>query len=218
VVNRLDPKFREPYRFADTLLTLQPKAPPQAFYRKARQIQERGVRELPNDQELWLTAGQFLAYLAPQQLSAPAEREEYKQAGAKYLMRACELLGSNENIPYHCLTAASLLNADGNALATRRFLERVMSLSDNPEIQDIASNYLRRVVGEQAKVEAVARAARLREAWQADLPFVPRDEAYAVGPGFDAAACAGPLRTLTLPCATSWSARAALADDASQNP
>jgi len=60
VVNRLDPKFRDPYRFADTLLTLQPEVPPLDFYRRARQIQERGLKELTNDQELWSTAGHHL--------------------------------------------------------------------------------------------------------------------------------------------------------------
>ena len=42
-VNALDPKFRDPYRFADTLLTLQPAPVGEASYRKAPdQVLERG--------------------------------------------------------------------------------------------------------------------------------------------------------------------------------
>src|SRR5689334_10314302 len=112
-VTQLDPKFRDPYRFADTLLTLQPEAPPAESYRKARRLQERGLKELPNDQELWSTAGQFLAYLAPSYLPEMEEKLEYQRTGTRYLMRACELIGSNDNIPYHCITAANLLSKQG---------------------------------------------------------------------------------------------------------
>jgi hypothetical protein len=206
VINRLDPKFRDPYRLADTLLTLQPRVPPVDFYRKAREVQERGLRELPNDQELWLTVGQFLAYIAPPQLPDELERREYKDAGARYLMHACELVGSNEQIPYNCLTAAALLNEQGNLVAVRQFLERVVSVSDNPEIQQIATDYLRRVAGEQAKAEVQARTALWRNAWQADLPFVPRQELSSLAPRFDSATCAGLTRASAPECATSWSA------------
>ena len=53
VINALDPKFRTPYRIADTLLTLQPVAPRQRDYDKAREVLERGLRALPHDTELW---------------------------------------------------------------------------------------------------------------------------------------------------------------------
>src|SRR5690606_2265125 len=55
----LDPRFREPYRLADTLLTLQPEPAREEDYRTARRLQERGLEEFPFDSELWLIAGQF---------------------------------------------------------------------------------------------------------------------------------------------------------------
>lgn len=204
VINRLDPKFRAPYWFADTLLTLQPKPPPEAFYRKARQIQERGLAELPYDQALFSAAGQYLAYLAPNHLSDPEEQQEYRQAGARYLMQACNLVGSNDAIPYHCVTAARLLNQDGNRDAIRKFLERLLTMSDDPAIQELAMGYMKRTVGEQAQAAAAAREQRFRAKRMADLAFSPRVEAGALGPGFDPAACAGPAKADSADCASSW--------------
>lgn len=210
VINELDPKFRDPYRYADTLLTLQPEAPPPAFYRKARQVLERGVKNLPNDQELWLTAGQFLAYLAPAQLSDPQEKQEYKRTGARYLMRACELIGSNDNIPHHCITAANLLNADGNRAAAEQFLRRFLAVTDDPELQKVALGYMKRVMGDSARAVVLARQARFTNAWQADLSLSPRQEVAAIGPRFITAACAGIQAAGSLDCVTSWREWAAL--------
>ena len=206
LINRLDPKFRSPYWFADTLLTLQPQAPPVEFYRKARQIQERGLKELPNDQELWSAAGQFLAYLAPTHLPKPEEQEEYRRTGATYLMRACNLISSNENIPYHCVTAANLLNESGNRDAAQRFLERLLTMTDNPEIQELALSFLRRIVGQGVQDAAKQRQAQFQAKWHADLPHAPRVEIGSLGPGFDAAACAGSDRGMLPACVTSWRA------------
>jgi hypothetical protein len=204
LVNRLDPKFRSPYWFADTLLTLQPEAPPVEFYRKARQIQERGLKELPSDQELWSAAGQFLAYLAPQYLPDPDEKKEYKRTGAQYLMRACNLVGSNENIPHHCITAANLLNEASDRDAKQQFLERLLTMIDDPEIQDLALGLLKRNVSEQAQAAVKQRQAQFQAKWRAALPHAPRVEIGALGPSFDAAACAGSQHALKPECATSW--------------
>jgi len=218
LINRLDPKFREPYWFADTLLTLQPQAPPLEFYRKARRIQERGLKELPHDQALWSAAGQFMAYLAPSQLTDPEEKAEYKRIGATYLMRACNLIGSNDSIPYHCVTAANLLNDQGNREAVQQFLERLVTMTDNPEIQDIALGFLRRSVGEQAQAFAKQRQEKFHAKWQADLALAPRVEIGALGPGFDAARCAGPARALLPECVTSWRDWGKLEDSAISSP
>ncbi len=205
VINRLDPKFRDPYRFADTLLTLQPREVPESFVRKARQIQERGLRALPYDQELWSTAGQFQAYLAPSRLKDEQERNEFRLAGARALMRACDLVGSNDAIPYHCITAAKLLDQHGDREAITGFMQRVLTVTDDPRIHEIATGYLRRVMGERVQEQVSARQERFKRAWQADMPFVSRVEIGAVGPHFDSGACAGSARA-SRGCATSWAA------------
>lgn len=217
VVNRLDPKFRAPYWFADTLLTMQPKAPPVAFYRKAREIQERGLKELPFDQELWSASGQFLAYLAPNQLTDPQEKEEYRRSGARHLMQACNLIGSNDAIPYHCVTAARLLNQEGNLTASRQLLERLQNVSDDPQIQELAASYLVQIAGQQAQLAASDRQQRFRARWHADLGLSPRVEANAVGPGFDPAVCAGRSRAEEPECSSSWR-RWSTHDEAANQP
>jgi len=201
---RLDPHFRSPYMLADTLITLQPEAPPQEFYRQARRIQDQGLREYPGDQELWNTSGQFLAYLAPSYLSDPEEKQEFRRAGAQRLMHACELIGSNDNVPYHCITAANLLSEQGNREAMRQFLERVANTSDDPQLQALANGYLRKVAGAEEAERAAARAARFNTAWKSDLSFVPRSEIHALGPNFDPAACAGVAVKVLPGCASSW--------------
>jgi len=213
---RLDPKFRDPYRFADTLLTLQPETPPQESYRRARRIQEQGLRELPYDQELWDTSGQFLAYLAPAWLSDADEKAEFRRSGAQKLLRACELIGQNDALPFHCITAANLLTEQGDhdALNQRsQFLVRVANMSDDPELQDLANNYLRRTSGAQEADRAAARAARFNAAWKQDMPFVPRTEIHALGPRFDSAACSGISPTTRSECSSSWLAWSASAEN-----
>jgi hypothetical protein len=206
VVTRLDPKFRDPYRLGDTLLTMQPQTPPLEFYRHARRILEKGMKELPYDQELWASSGQFILYLAPPLLTDPAEAAEWREAGTRVLMRACDLVGSNEAIPYHCITAAKHMGEKGNREAVRQFLERVLNVTDDPVIQDVALNYIKRVAGEQIGEEVAARQARFRKSWQNDLPLSPRVEIGALGPRFDTAACAGSESFGKADCATSWRA------------
>lgn len=215
VITRLDPKFRAPYWFADTLLTLQPEPPPVEAYRKAREIQERGLKELPHDQALWSASGQFLAYLAPTHLTDPVEREDFRRAGARHLVQACNLISSNDNIPYHCVTAARLMDQEGgNRAAIVSFLERLQAVSDDPKIQEMAAAYLARVAGAEAQAAAAARQARFRGRWKGELGLSPRVEVAAVGPSFDGAACAGRSGLDEPRCATSWAAWAALEEAA----
>lgn len=210
-INALDPRFETPYRFADTLLTLQPKPARYRDYKKARQILERGMRELPYDAELWTSAGQFLAYLAPPHLPAKV-RVAWRRAGARRLAHACELIGKNENLPYHCITAAAILSRQGARQATIEFLERVLAVADDEQIRKLALGYLKRAIGEQVQSKAEARLQRFHKAWHADLGFVHKDMLLVLGPHFEAASCAGLARAGKQECATTWRAWAAASD------
>lgn len=203
-INALDPKFAAPYRYADTLLTLGSVKPREEDYRKARQILERGMDELPFDTALWNTAGQFMAYLAPSQLSDPKEGQEWKLAGARRLARACELVGKNENIPFHCITAAGIFSRAGEREATAQFLEKVLAVVDDPEIRALALGYLAKSVGERERDELQWRLDRFVGVWGNDLPFASKDLLLIVGPPFDPAACAGLPARLEPGCAASW--------------
>jgi hypothetical protein len=189
-ITELDPTFREPYRLADTLIVMQPTAPKLEDYRAARRIEERGLKAFPYDQELWLIAGQFMAYIAAPYVPAN-EYAEWRLEGAKKLSRSCELIGQNQNIPHHCITAAALFTEAGKRDVVQGFLERVMAISDDPEIQAVAGGYLGRVINEAERERADQRNKRFRALWQRDFTFVSRETLTLLGPGFDPARCAG---------------------------
>lgn len=204
-INALDPRFATPYRFADTLLTMQPRPPRYQDYVKARQILERGLKELPSDARLWTSAGQFMAYLAPPYVPAK-ERAQWRRAGARCLAHACELAGSDADVQYHCIAAATMLSREGARQATIQFLERVLAVSDDEHIRKLALAYLKHAIGEQVQAREKRRLERFRKAWHADLGFVKKDQLLVLGPHFDAAACAGLDRADKKGCATTWRA------------
>jgi len=202
-INVLDPNFRDPYRYADAVLTLQSVVVPEEMYRRARAILRRGTQKFPDDQALWASAGQFLAYLAPGQLKDPNEAEEFRQEGARMLARACELIGSNENIPYQCITSAGLLTQAGHDQAAQDVLQKMLVVSDNPEIQASARAQL-------AAMGVKAHAQQFEQLRRDDLPFISHAALAALGPRFDPAACAGkPRGGADDPCATTFRDRLA---------
>lgn len=188
-INELDPKFITPYLFADTLLVLQPKAPPIEHYEMARKILLRGTREFPFHALLWMSAGQYLAYLAPPHLRSEAEKQAWKLEGARLLAHACELQGSD--VPPQCIVAAGILNRSGQHEANIRFLQRFLAVNDDPEMRAQAEGYLREALKAQGRELLELHARQFRDAWRDDLGFVSQDMALVVGPGFDALECVG---------------------------
>ena len=212
-VNALDPKFATPYHLADTLLTFQAGKPNLRDFRDARAVLERGMHELPYDQELHLIAGQYLAYLAPShiaRLDSQEEADRWKLAGARALARSCELIGRNENIPYQCITAAHIFDAAGEHQAMYRFLERVLAVNDDEEIRKLAFGYMGRSLGRVEEEAAQRRFNELDLIRKSDLPFVGKNRYLLLPPRFDPYACAGYLGNSNPKCATSlfdWHAR-----------
>jgi hypothetical protein len=100
--------------------------------------------------------------------------------------------------------AAGLLNKAGEAAAARQFTERMLALNDDPEVRRVMSALLAQKVGAEERDRLQERRAQFKRAWSADLPFVSRGAALAIGPRWDSAACAGARE-----CATSWRAWAA---------
>ncbi|MEZ4376360.1 MAG: hypothetical protein R3B07_36480 [Polyangiaceae bacterium] len=190
-ISTLDPKFADPYRYADTFLILQAKKATRADYVKAREILERGMKELPNDTFLWITAGQYIAYIAPPHLGDDELFKQWRLDGARVLAHACELVGTNENLPYQCITAATLFSGAGEEEATEKFLERVLAVSDDPEIQKMALAYMQAKLSEGARNRVQRRLDRLREARDETLPAVGKDRFLVIGPPLDAAKASG---------------------------
>jgi tetratricopeptide (TPR) repeat protein len=204
-VTTLDPKFRDPYYYGDTLIAVQSGKPTREDYHRARRLLEKGMRELPDDTDLWLSGGQFITYVAAPWLDDPKERDAWRLEGARRMARACELVGSNENIPYNCISAATVFSRSGERDALIRFLERILSVSDDETIRAYALAKLRQVMDAQGMEQLERRAQSLREAWKADIGYVSLTSALVVGPSFDPAACAGSAREKP-GCASTWAA------------
>ena len=212
-VVELDPKFSTPYRLADTLLTFQAGPAQLKDFEDAREILERGMLELPYSQELFLTAGQFFAYLAaPQvaQLAGPEAAARWRLAGARALARSCELVGQNDNIPYSCITAARLFSGAGERDAVKSFLQKVLAVSDDENIRSLALSYLGRTLGKEQEEESKARFGELEEIKKNDLPFISKNRYLLLTPPFDPVTCVGSIKATRVECATSfleWHAR-----------
>jgi tetratricopeptide (TPR) repeat protein len=203
-VIELDPKFRAPYRLSDTILTLGSVKPREQDWLRARSILERGMKEHPHDGELWTQAGQYMAYLAPGSLGDEAMKLEWRLEGARRLARGCELIGTNENMPFHCITAATILSKAGEREATIQFLERVLTVVDNEEVRGLAVSYLQKAAGETARDRVLWRSERFAEVWRADLSYVGKDALLVAGPPHDALGCAGRGGQRRHGCSVSW--------------
>lgn len=190
-VMTLDPDFVQPYLYADTLLTLQPEPPRQEDYLKARELLLRGTEQLPYHQRLWFTAGQYLAYLAPPHIEDEALAEQFRRDGARLLSRACELMTDNEAIPYHCITAAGMLNKAGEREALIQMLTRTLAVNDDEQIRTKALAALSHWVGEREQEQYAARLSEFREGWQRVLPHVSKEKVLLLGPPHDTFACVG---------------------------
>jgi hypothetical protein len=173
-INELDPKFRSPYVFADTLLTMQPVPAPWEYYVVARRVLERGMKERPFDTELWLQAGQFMAYLAGGRTEDSKIRQEWS------------------------------LSQRGENDAMLRWLQRVIAVVDDENVRRLALGYLKLKIGERQQRRAADRLARVERAWKQDLGFLSKDGMWVLGPAFDPWRCAGLQARSSPACATSW--------------
>jgi hypothetical protein len=206
VITTLDPKFVEPYLYADTFLTIQPVPARFEDYVAAREVLLKGTRELPFNQQVWFVAGQFIAYIAPPNIADPELKQSWRLEGAKILARACELATNNPNIPYQCLAAATLLNKAGEREALIQMLTRTLAVSDDEELHQQVLAVLGEWVGEQSREREQRRVQQFQKTWAADLRFISKEQLLLLGHGFDVVKCAG--RALQpLPneeCAITW--------------
>ena len=207
-VIELDPTLREVYLFADTILTLQPRKPPFSDYLKAREIHARGLEQFPNDPELWLTAGQYLSYLAPSAIEDPKIQHEWRLAGDRLLAHVCEIGAYDRAYASKCIGAAVRLSKEAKERdAVIHFLNRVLAVSTDPVLRAKARNWLQVQLKAQVREDVAQRWERLDAARREDLPFVPHDVFVLLGPPVEPWRCAGLEAWRDEECATSWSRR-----------
>ena len=209
-INYLEPRFREPYRFVDSLLSFQVNDPDrQASIREARRIMERGLAQFPYDSEQYLNYGRFLSYLGPGHLPEDTEeRNEWLRTGAKAIARAGEL-SSDELSAFKAVSAATALKRVGEEDAAISFLERLYTVTDNDEVREDIVQRLRGLwQGRQASLD-FELSREFDTVWRQDLPFAPRSWLSLLGPPHETWKCAGPRRDRRSraddACINSWS-------------
>ena len=204
-INELEPTFREPYLLADALYTFQGFEPSHAEVLKAREVMERGSRELPSDGQLWLSLGQFVAFIGPgTYLTDENEAQQWRIDGARILARAAELGGENANITWQTLGATGIFHRAGERDAEIRLRLRALAVTDDPELQERLRRELGKLLSEEQKEISIGLDRQLVDLWQRDLPFIPRGTMLVLGPPVEPARCAGPGHERDPACAFSW--------------
>lgn len=205
-INALDPTFRDPYLFADALITFQASETPHEEILKAREILERGVKYRPLDGEIWLSLGQFVAFIVPAAyLTDPEEKARWRLEGAEYLARAVELGGADSNIGWQALGGAGILGRAGERDAQIRFLQRTVAVTDDEELKAKAKAQLNVLLGEQEAEAYRHRLEAFKKLMRRDLPFIRRRSTLLVlGPPRDPAMCAGATHADEARCARTW--------------
>lgn len=126
------------------------------------------------------------------------------------MARSCELVGRNENLPFHCITAARLFDAAGEQQAMQSFLERFLSVNDDEEVRKLALGYMGKRFGSSEQAEAERRFGEVDRIRKSELPFVGKNRYLLLSPSFDALACVGKWENVDPKCATNlrdWHAR-----------
>ena len=204
-INALDPTFRDPYVFADALITFQTSATPYAEVVKAREIMERGVKNRPLDGGLWLSLGQFVAFIAPASyLTDPEEQARWRSEGAQMLARAAELGGDDASISWQALGGAGILGRTGEREAQIRFLQRTLAVTDDEELKQKVRTQLEPLLGEKDADAYRRRLDQFGALWRHDLPFVGKTTLLVIGPPPDPAYCAGGAHADEARCAMTW--------------
>lgn len=201
----LDPTFREPYMLADALITIQATETPREEVLKAREIMERGTRSRPLDGELWLAAGQFIAFIAPgSHLTDPEEQREWRQAGAQMLARAAELGGDNATISWQAMAGGAVFHRAGNREAEIRLYQRTLAVTDDEELRADLQSKLDVLLGERYRDAYRQRQTEFAELWRRDLPFASKTTLLLLGPPQQGAYCAGEAHRDEPRCALTW--------------
>jgi len=218
----LDPYFCQTYRYADTFIIYQPTGTPtpdEVWH--VRRILDHGLAFCPMDARLWLSAGQFMAFIGTQFLSSDEDKASFRAAGAKAMARAAQLVGRDKdtNIQWQALAAAGIFTREGNREAAVAFLEKAYAVTEDEELRAGIAERLRALQEEGAVERARRHAEAFNALWRTDLRFLSKTQLLVIGPSWDPAVCSGELvgvdsDSLTddgeavsaSPCSKSWAA------------
>jgi hypothetical protein len=198
----LEPTYREPYLFADSILAFGAVASTEQDYRTTRAILERGMEARPNDAKLFLVAGNFMAYVAIDGIPEH-EHDSWRLAGARAFQRASEI-GTTDEEQWHALAGVGLLRRGGERGAAIDFLERVYRVTEDEELRKQVLRQLHSMRADEASERARNATKDFEKTWRADVPFVSRSKVHLLGPATDFIECAGPEKSGTAVCVRDW--------------
>jgi hypothetical protein len=186
----IEPTYGPVYRYVDTMLAYRPLQGTEADVRAARAYLERGTRERPLDARLWMECGQFVAFIGPSFLHADADREAWREDGARFIERAVEL-GADADV---AIAAASILTRAGATAEAVRYLERAYAFTEHPSMTEVHEAIGKRLAAMEDstmrdRADEIARTIDAR--WASELPFLTRSAYLLLGPAVDTARCAG---------------------------
>ncbi len=196
----LEPDFPPVYKYADTMLCYHAGDATEDDARKTRAYLERGIKERPDDHEVWLRYGQFLAFMSPSFLKSPDEIERWRVDGARALERAVDL-GDD---PDRSIASATLLDKHGQREAAVRGLERAYALTDDAKARELIAYKLASLHADDVRDKAVRDVEFIERTWRTRWPFTKRAAALLLGPAPDPLACVGPKGARTSDCANDW--------------
>lgn len=227
-INELDPTWRDPYRMADSLITLQVERAPKEEVIAARRILERGVKNHPTDPELAMVLGMFVGYIAPNSHLAddPELAEEWRRDGASYLARAAELAPKNEAIVWQTIGSARIFARNGQIDRAVEMYSHILATTEDPELRSTIESLVdalgkEKRLGEHEVAIAQRRTRRkvMERLWHARYTGATLNQMLVLGFPRDTALCIGGTQSAFFDdprCARSWrewSERAPLGGD-----
>lgn len=225
-ITQLEPDWRDPYRLAQPLVTLQTQKAPLEEVLQLKEILVRGLRRRPTDAELHLVVGSFMVYFAPEGYLSeqPELAAAWRNEGAEYLARAAELAPEDPTIVWQAIAGDRHLLNTGQLDRTIELYTKVLATSEDSELRIRIESNLALMkqdrLSEELKVresQRKARAAVLHRALSKAYPVLAQRNklasfAFLLPRPRDPAACAGGARSGSpaLACARTWSSFAAI--------
>jgi tetratricopeptide (TPR) repeat protein len=199
----LEPNYPQVFKYVETMLCYRQDGGTVADAHQVRAYLERGIAARPDDYEVWLHYGQFMAFMAASYLKSREEIEQWRIVGASALARAAEL----SDDPTRSIEAANLLNTGGEREAAVRTLERAYSLTDDEPTREHIAQKLASLHAEDVRDRAKEDGGFIERVWRDEWPFLPRAAALLVGPGRNTLACVGGAAAHEPACSADWQPR-----------
>jgi hypothetical protein len=171
----LDPKFRSCYTSGSTLTLFQEHGRvTKRSIHMAFELLQRGIREFPNDGELFFTLGFMHHYemrrFLPDDNNDP-ETAKHLALGRYYIGRAALMKGAP---PYAALLSATLMLQGGMDAAVLEHLKAMLVRETDPTVRAELIEKIRAEVGKAAEKD-ILETERLQQAWRREMPYVPYD-------------------------------------------